>query len=86
MGWVGVSAISMKGDPNLEHMELVNDEQSETMEDREEEKQNEDVEGSGADDAAISILGGGVGIPPDTEMQVQTVNKVLRTRSSEGGS
>ena len=58
-GWA--SEISTKDDPDLEDMELVHDEQSETIRDRDEdEKQNEVLEESGTDGAAISLLGRGL--------------------------
>ena len=55
------------------------------MEDKDGEKQNGRLGESGTGETDISILRWGVDveIPPDTEMQVTTVNKVRRTRNCE---
>ena len=55
-----------------------------TMNDREEEDQNEDLEEAETDEAAMSTLAdGNVEISHDTEMQVPTANNVHRTRDDE---
>ena len=51
------SAVATKGDSNLEDRELAKDDQSETTNCKGE-KQNECLEETEADEAAISILGG----------------------------
>ena len=69
----------------MEDLELGQDEKSETMKDREEGKQNEVPDESKTEGADISIVGGGgdVEMPPDTDMQIPTVNKAHRTRNGE---
>ena len=78
------STISAKFGSNLEDRELVQEEQSETK-NYPEGGSKRRFRGIKTDEAEISILGmGGMyRCPIVKEMQVSTVNKVLRTRNSE---